>query len=418
MNKLLEQINTAERKSYIIKDLGRVVTGKTPSKNNPEDWGSEIDFITPTDFIGDSKYLSLVKRKISAEGKLRYKNMILPPKSVVVTCIGSDMGKVVVSKETSLTNQQINSIVVDQNTFDIDFAYYVLKAMYPTLRSIAEEGGSTMPIITKSVFEKIDFEAPGLLIQKKIAEILSAYDAKIENNNFIIKKLEATAQTLFDEWFVNLRFPGHEKVKFVDSEMGEIPEGWEIKKVSDVSDLNKGVSYTSKEINTDNIGTALINLGNFKRGGGFNLKGTKYYTGDFKDSHLVKPGQILIAMTDLTSNREVIGHPARLPGNFKKAVISLDVCSLVPKKDIHNEFLYSLMLRRDFSKLMASCASGTNVSHLSKTHIEGYEFIMPTEKLLTTFNNFVQALFNKQALVENENQVLNSTKERLLAKLI
>lgn len=298
---------------------------------------------------------------------------------------------------------------MDENILDRNYFYYLLLSKKP--RSYGYERHF-------KYLKEVEVKVPSLPTQKKIAEILSAYDAKIENNNFIIKKLEATAQTLFDEWFVNLRFPGHEKVKFVDSEMGEIPEGWEIKKVSDVSDLNKGVSYTSKEINTDNIGTALINLGNFKRGGGFNLKGTKYYTGDFKDSHLVKPGQILIAMTDLTSNREVIGHPARLPGNFKKAVISLDVCSLVPKKDIHNEFLYSLMLRRDFSKLMASCASGTNVSHLSKTHIEGYEFIMPTEKLLTTFNNFVQALFNKQALVENENQVLNSTKERLLAKLI
>lgn len=418
MSKLLEQINNTEKKTYFIKDLGRVVTGKTPSKNNPQDWGDEIDFITPTDFSGDGKYLTYVKRKISAEGRSRYKNMIVPPKSVVVTCIGSDMGKVVVSKETALTNQQINSIVVDENSFDVDFAYYVLKAMYSTLRSIAEEGGSTMPIITKSVFEKIEFESPDLPTQKKIAEILSAYDAKIENNNLIIKKLETTAQTLFNEWFVNFRFPGHEKAKFVDSEMGEIPEGWEIKKVSDVSNLNKGVSYTSNEINTDNIGTALINLGNFKRGGSFNLNGTKYYTGDYKDSHLVKPGQILIAMTDLTSNREVIGHPARLPGNFKKAVISLDVCSLVPRKDIYNEFLYILMLRRDFSKLMASCASGTNVSHLNKNHIEGYEFVLPDEGLLVTFNNFVQPLFRKQAIIENQNMELKNTRDILLEKLI
>lgn len=418
MSKLLEQINKEGRKTYFIKDMGRVVTGKTPSKENPNDWGNEIDFITPTDFSSNEKYLSKIKRKISPDGARRYKNMILPPESVVVTCIGSDMGKVIVSKNIALTNQQINSIVVNKDLFDLEFVFYVLKSLYPTLRSIAEEGGSTMPIITKSAFELIEFEAPDLPTQQKIAGILSGHDEKIENNNKIIKNLEATAQTIFNEWFVNFRFPGYEKAKFVESEMGEIPEGWEVSRISDVADLNKGVSYTSDEINTEKKGIALINLGNFKRGGGFNLNGTKYYTGDFKETHKVKPGQILIAMTDLTSNREVIGHPARLPGNFKNAVISLDVCSLTPKKGIYNEFIYSLMICRAFSKLMASCASGTNVSHLSRTHIEGYKFILPTENILMMFNNFVQALFKKQALLEDENIELKETRDQLLAKLI
>ena len=414
MSNLLEQINTVEKKPYFIKDLGRVITGKTPSKNNPEDWGSGVDFITPTDIKTEDKFYRYSNRKLSEEGENRFKNIILPPDSILVTCIGT-VGKVIMNKEKALSNQQINAIVVENKEFDNNYVFYKILSLVPLIKSSAV--GSTMPIINKSSFEEIGFEAPDLSIQKKIVEILNAYDAKIENNNLIISRLEATTQILFNEWFVNFRFPGYEKVKFVESEMGEIPEGWEIKKVSDVSDLNKGVSYTSNEINANNVGTALINLGNFKRGGGFNLNGTKYYTGSFKDSHLVEPGQILVAMTDLTSNREVIGHPARLPGNFKKAVISLDVCSLVPNKDIYNEFLYSLMLRRDFSKLMASCASGTNVSHLSKTHIEEYEFIMPTEKLLIMFNNFVQPLFNKQALIESENQGLNSVKEKLLIKL-
>src|SRR3989338_299532 len=120
MSKLLEQINTAVRKPYRIKDMGRVITGKTPSKDNPLDWGNEVDFITPTDFSGNEKYLSNIKRKISQDGVGRYKNMILPPESVVVTCIGSDMGKVIVSKNRALTNQQINSIIVNKESFDLE----------------------------------------------------------------------------------------------------------------------------------------------------------------------------------------------------------------------------------------------------------------------------------------------------------
>lgn len=404
MSKLLEKINKTERESFLIQDIGSVITGKTPSKKHPEDWGDYVDFVTPTDFVSDSKYIYEVKRKISDQGYQRFKNMALPEKSVMVTCIGSAMGKVAITKNKSLTNQQINSIIVNDR-FDVDFVYYLLTSMYPVLRSIAEEGGSTMPIITKTVFEGIEINAPDLQTQKLIAGILSSFDLKIQNNQLLYTKLEEVAETIFHHWFVNMD---------LQNQNGE----WELRKLIEVAELNKGVSYKSSEIKEGNGGVALINLGNFKRGGGFNSSGTKYYSGDYKESHVVKPGQIIIAMTDLTSNREVIGHPARVPNNFEEAVISLDVCSIEPKKEIYTEFLYYLMLRRDFSKLMARSASGTNVSHLKKSYVEEYEFLLPDEKTLEKFNKKVKPIFAKQALLEEENQKLSEMRDLLLNKLI
>lgn len=415
MSKLLEKINKAPRVIIKLADATSRIGDGLHGTPTYDDKG-EYYFINGNNLNNGYILIKKDTRKVDKSEYFKHKKDL--NEHTLLLSINGTIGNLAKYRGEKCILGKSASYINIKDGFDFDYFYYVLLDERFKKHITNNASGSTIKNVSLEQLREYEIDVPDLPTQKKIAEVLSAYDAKIESNNFIIKKLEEVVQTLFNEWFVNFRFPGHEKTKFVDSEMGEIPEGWAIKKVSDVSDLNKGVSYTSNEINTDNIGTALINLGNFKRGGGFNLNGTKHYTGDFKDSHLVKPGQILIAMTDLTSNREVIGHPARLPGNFKKAVISLDVCSLVPKKDIYNEFLYSLMLRRDFSKLMASCASGTNVSHLSKTHIEGYEFIMPTEKLLTIFNNFVQTLFNKQALVENENQMLNSTKERLLAKLI
>ncbi|HNR81543.1 MAG TPA: restriction endonuclease subunit S, partial [Candidatus Pacearchaeota archaeon] len=94
-------------------EMGVAITGKTPSKDNPSDWGDFLDFITPTDIVSDSKYLNNVARKLSEDGANRFKKMIIPPKSVVVTCIGSDMGKVVMNRNEALTNQQINSIKIN-----------------------------------------------------------------------------------------------------------------------------------------------------------------------------------------------------------------------------------------------------------------------------------------------------------------
>ena len=183
--------------------------------------------------------------------------------------------------------------------------------------------------------------------------------------------------------------------------------------------INKGLSYSSKEINDNSEGLPMINLANFQRGGGFKPSGEKFYTGKYKKTHLVKSGGIVIAMTDLTSNREVIGHPARVPSysHWVKILISLDVCS-VDTDEIYVEFLYYLMLRKEFSYLMASSAGGTNVAHLSSQFVENYEFVLPEQKIVELFQNVEKPIFQKKNLIEEENQKLAAMRDLLLPKLM
>jgi type I restriction enzyme S subunit len=107
--------------------------------------------------------------------------------------------------------------------------------------------GSAQPGINAVTLSQMEVSLPDLPTQSKIAEILSVYDEKIENNNTIINKLEATAQTIFDEWFVDFRFPGYEKVKFIETDAGNIPEGWEEKSVLEVIErIGVGKKYDNK----------------------------------------------------------------------------------------------------------------------------------------------------------------------------
>ena len=114
----------SEWTSFKIRDIGVVVTGKTPSSNNPEDFGNEIPFITPTDYKNFCKVIYSSERFLSQVGTAKLTNKILPSKSIMVTCIGSDMGKVAVNAKPVITNQQINSIVPNQEKVDSDFLYY------------------------------------------------------------------------------------------------------------------------------------------------------------------------------------------------------------------------------------------------------------------------------------------------------
>ncbi len=153
-----------------IKKYGIVVTGKTPSSDCPEDFGSQMPFVTPGDFKNYNKFALGADRNLSEIGYLRLKNKILPNGSVIVTCIGSDMGKVALAFNDCITNQQMNSIVVGKSYYS-DYLYYYLVSIAEELKGIAL-GGSTMPMLSKSDFEKIEIIKPSDEILKTFEKVM------------------------------------------------------------------------------------------------------------------------------------------------------------------------------------------------------------------------------------------------------
>ena len=141
-----------------IQDFGKVITGKTPSSEKPEDFGFEMPFITPGDFNNYNKFALSAERNLSKTGYSNLKNKILPSGTIIVTCIGSDMGKIAITVSDCITNQQMNSIVVKE-TFYTDFLYYYLNSIAEEIKGVAM-GGSTMPMLSKSDFEKIELIKP------------------------------------------------------------------------------------------------------------------------------------------------------------------------------------------------------------------------------------------------------------------
>ena len=168
-----------------IKDFGLVITGKTPSSDNPEDFGNQMPFVTPGDFKNYGKFVLSAERKLSEDGFTKLKNKILKPNSVIVTCIGSDMGKVVITKEECITNQQMNSIEVNQEYYS-DYLFYYLKSIYKELKSIAM-GGSTMPMLSKSQFEIISLVKPNDLILQDFFKVMKPLNGMNYTNSKISK---------------------------------------------------------------------------------------------------------------------------------------------------------------------------------------------------------------------------------------
>ena len=142
----------------IIGEFGAVVTGKTPSSNCPEDFGNAIDFITPSEFSGEDMFCAKAKRGLSLDGISKLQSKLIPKYSIAVTCIGSDMGKVRICSKECISNQQINSIIMsDKNK--MPFLFFTLRNMKDYFQRIAL-GSSTMPMLSKSEFEKINVLVP------------------------------------------------------------------------------------------------------------------------------------------------------------------------------------------------------------------------------------------------------------------
>lgn len=218
-------------KTARIDQLGRVVTGKTPSSERPEEFGDKYPFITPSDIPATQKYVR-AERYLSDRGMDAHRRIQLPKKSVCIVCIGATIGKVCMTARTSLSNQQINSIIPTEGEFDADFVYYLSTTLKEWL--VAFAGGAATPIINKSTFSSIKLLVPEFDVQKKIGAILSTYDELIENNKRRIALLEKMAEEIYREWFVRFRFPGHEKVKLIKG----VPQGWRVVELKELASVN------------------------------------------------------------------------------------------------------------------------------------------------------------------------------------
>ncbi|WP_288786694.1 restriction endonuclease subunit S [uncultured Fibrobacter sp.] len=160
-------------------EFGEVVTGKTPSSECPEDFGNDIPFVTPGDFQIYKKLAIGAERGLSIGGTQKLKTKVIPKKSILVTCIGSDMGKTSITTEDCITNQQINAIKPKDN-FTCQYLYYMLRDMEAILKSIAL-GGSTMPMLSKSSFEVIPVLIPSAETMQQFYQSINAADDMILN---------------------------------------------------------------------------------------------------------------------------------------------------------------------------------------------------------------------------------------------
>ena len=284
------------------------------------------------------------------------------------------------------------------------YAYMTSRAFQSEIHGRAT--GTSVAGLRQTELLKLSIKLPPIWEQRRIGDLVYCLNAKIGLNQRMNETLEAIAKELFKAWFIEATKNG-------------LPEGWSESTVRDEVDLVKGVSYRSAELRDSN--TALVTLKSFKRGGGYRPEGLKPYAGEFENAQIVRPGELVIAVTDVTQAAEVIGKPALVTPNeqFKTLVASLDLMIVRPKSDILSpHFFYLLFRTADFQSHVYGHTNGTTVLHLGKQGIPSYRFAKPPESIGRKFTALMVPIYKRIATNESESRTLASLRDALLPKLL
>ena len=290
------------------------------------------------------------------------------------------------------------------------FYYYYFKSPLSPVSTIVSQCAQAG--IRGSDLSNLEVICPSRDIQDKIVDILSAYDDLIENNQKQIKLLEEATQRLYKEWFIDLRFPGHENVGIVDG----VPEGWNIRPFNEVFSYVRGKSYKSSEL-SESEGVLLVNLKNINAFGGYKRNAEKRYLGTYKADQSLDAGDIVMGVTDMTQERRLVGHVAIVPDLGENMTFSMDLIKLIPKS-VTRGYLYSAMRFGRYSEQISPFANGVNVLHLKPEAIMNMIMVVPSRDVLERYENLFESYRRKIELLEKQSNYLTEARDRLLPKLM
>jgi len=418
-----------EWRTYRLGQLGRIVTGRTPPGTRPDSFGGSMPFLTPTDMDGRRKVESTA-RSLSAKGANLLKGSVIPH-GVAVSCIGWQMGKTLLVDRPVITNQQINSIITSSGLVDDLFLFYALRARRQQFFALGA-GGTRTPILKKSEFAQVKVPLPCFEEQRTIAHILGTLDDKIELNRRMSETLEAMARALFKSWFVDFDpvrakmdgrwrpgqslpgLPAHLYDLFpdrlVESELGEIPEGWEVGTVEDLGDLSresvKPGDHPEEVFHHYSI--PAYDEGRMPRDeAGSEIKSNKY---------LVLPGSVLLSKLNPRIPR--VWLPSEAPS--RRAICSTEFLVVCPRIGRNRAFLYSLLTSSSFSFRFATLVTGTSGSHqrVKPLAFRRMAIVRPSVTAADRFGAEASVLLGRVESLRQESRILAALRDTLLPKLV
>ena len=371
-----------EWKEVTLGEIGTIVGGATPSTKNTSFYDGNIPWLTPKDLsVNSNKYILRGERNITEAGFKSCSCKMLPKGSVLFSS-RAPIGYVAIAANDMCTNQGFKSVIPNEET-DGEFLYYLLKY---NKDNIASQGsGTTFAEVSGKTMKEIEVVVPKEKEdQRRIASILSSLDRKIELNNKINADLEEMAQAIFKNWFVD--FEPFKDGKFVDSELGMIPEGWKVGCLGDLITIKYGKDHKKLEDGTFPV----YGSGGFMR---------------FVNSWLYNGESVLIPRKGTLDNIMYVSE--------KFWTVDTMFFS-VPKMDYVMKYVYNYIKRFDFSKMN----EGTSVPSNTAARLNKMQILIPTHEVLEMYDETLCPIYNKRKMNDKESRTLSTLRDTLLPRLM
>ncbi len=397
-----------------VADFAEVVGGGTPKTGVQEYWSGDIPWITPKD-LSDHKerYISHGERNITKEGLKNSSARIVPENTVLLTS-RAPVGYLAIAKNSLTTNQGFRSLIVKEG-FSPEFIYYLLLNNVDYLKQHAS--GSTFQELSGSTLKNLQFQIPALSEQLAIAKILSDLDEKIELNQQMNKIIESIAQALFKQWFLDFEFSdGSGKSykssggKMVESELGEIPEGWAVKEIADCGEIVCG--KTPPTVDKDNYGNDrfFITIPDM-RDQAFVIKTERKLS---KQGASMQKNKELPPLSVCVS---CIATPGLVSLTSDISQTNQQINSIICKKDISPYCMYYAMINKS-EEIKTMGLGGTATLNLNTGNFACIKVIIPNHAIMEAFHKMVTPLMERVLMNSRENISLCDIRDSLLSKLM
>jgi type I restriction enzyme S subunit len=390
------------------------VGGPFGSKLTTRDYVDEGVPVIRGSNLGNGRFLDTRDFVYVTEAKVREDlfGNLAKPGDLIFTQRGT-LGQVALVPEDGPSDRYVVSqsqmkMTVDEEKADRMFLYYYFTSREAVQRIVSYVSSSGVPHINLSVLRDFEVPTPPLQVQHAIASILSAYDDLIENNRRRIQLLEQAARLLYKEWFVHLRFPGHEHVKIKDG----VPEGWERRHLSELVDTQYGFTETASSLP---IGPKFLRGMDINKNSYIDWSTVPYCQEDRLefDKYALRPGDlVVIRMADP-------GKVAIVEKDIK-AVFASYLVRLKLKREVGIPPLYLFYILSDdaYQGFISSASGGSTRKSASAKLLVDFKLSVPPILLLSLFINIVQPLRRQIALLLDQNAALGSARDLFLPRLM
>lgn len=312
-----------------------------------------------------------------------------------------------VSEETTFESHIIR-VRLKKDIAYPNFFFYYFKSPQCGIKSIVTQG--VQAGIRGNDLKTLPVALPPMDEQIKIADILVQYDDLIENNRRRIQLLEESARLLYQEWFVHLRFPGHEQVKIIDG----VPEGWEESTIGSLASVQSGYAFKSKD--WLDAGNPVIKIKNITGDGTVDIDDCQCVDDNVVEKaqkFKLEEGDFLIAMTGAT-----VGKVGIMPRSNQPYYLNQRVGKFEFVGDTSREFVFCLANTKHFRNQIENLAGGAAQPNISGKQIESVKVLRPSDKLLSFFSEQTHNLFEQRQLLVESNKKLAQARDLLLPKLM